>query len=142
MSVKPVQKIIFALIVVLLLLASFLAGRMYNKPMNVLAQEITDDENRATAGFNCNINEVAMYANRAHIRCANSVAVGSDTVWFFAIENTSANKTFINRVIAIGLTNMSMNRWVYVNYDTSSSNNPPGCLTGDCRKLVAILGWK
>jgi hypothetical protein len=142
MSKKTIQSVLYSLVVVILLLASFFAGYLHNKQTAVQAQDIPGDGDRYTAGFDCNITEVAILGNRAHIKCANSVVVGTDTVRYFAIENTSANETLINRVMAIGLTNMSMNRYVYVHYETLSSSNPPGCLTGDCRKLYSVLGHK
>ena len=141
MSKKTIQKVIYAVVVVLLLLGSFFAGQLLNKPMNVQAQEITGDETRAIV-FNCNIDNVAIYSNRAHIRCTNFITVGSNTVRYFAIANTNENEMFINRVMAIGLTNMSMNRYVEVWFDTLASNNPSGCQPGDCRKLYAVNGHK
>jgi len=66
--------------------------------------------------------------------------VGGVDIWFFAVANTSANKTFINRMMAIGLTQMSLDHNVVVHFDTLSANNPPGCLVTDCRKLVGIVG--
>jgi len=141
MSSKTIQKVVFALVVVLLLLASFFAGRMNNQPINVQAQEITEDEDRAIAGFSpCTVQQVAMFGNRAHIRCTE--AVGTTSIRFFAVADTPANKSLINRVLAIGLTQMSMGRAVYIEYDNNSANNPPGCLVSDCRKLVGIMGYK
>lgn len=131
MSTKIVQRVVFALVVVLLLLVSYFAGQMYRPPMNVQAQEVPGDENRDINSHTCYVTEVAMYDNRAHILCG---------VMFFAIADTPANKTLINRVLAIGLTNMSMNRQVRVVFDTLAENNPPGCLTTDCRKLIGIVG--
>mgnify|MGYP001360767452 CR=1 FL=1 len=142
MSTKMIHRVLFVCVVAILLLASFLAGRMYTQPMNVQAQEMPEDEDRYTYSMNCNIDQVAIFSNRAHIRCSNSVIVGSDTVYSFAIANTTANKTLINRMMAIGLTNMSMNRYVHVYFETLSSSNPSGCLTSDCRKLVGITGHK
>jgi hypothetical protein len=137
---KYAQRVLFVSTIVGLMLASFFVGRMLNKPMTVQAQEVTGDETRGSASFNCNVNQVAIYSDRAHIRCVSPVVVGSDTVYYFAIANTRENEMFINRVMAIGLTNMSMNRAVYIWYDTLSSNNPPGCQTNDCRLLLAASG--
>lgn len=140
MSTKIVQRVVFALVVVLLLLASYFAGQMYSPPMNVQAQEEPEDENRAISYHDCLVTQVAMYENRAHILCNTPKDVGGTDIWFFAVADTPANKTFINRVLAIGLTNMSMNRQVRVVFDTLASSNPPSCWTGDCRKLVGIVG--
>lgn len=137
---KTAQRVLFVLIVVFLMLASFIAGRMLHKPKTVQAQEEHGDETQASASLTCTVNQVAIYSNRAHIRCVSPVVIGSDTVYYFAIENTLENEMFINRVMAIGLTNMSMNRSVYIWYDTSSSSNPPGCQTNDCRLLLAASG--
>ena len=141
MSTKTVQKLVFALVVVLLLLASYFAGQMYSRPMNVQAQEVPESEDRATSSHVCSVTEVAMYDNRAHIRCSAPKDVDGTDVWFFAVADTPANKSFINRVIAIGLTNMSMNRQIRVWFDTLASNNPPSCLTTNCRKLTGIVGF-
>lgn len=141
MSTKMIHRVLFVCVVAILLLASFLAGRMYTQPMNVQAQEMPEDEDRAIVGFSpCTVQQVAMYGNRAHIRCVESV--GTTAIRFFAIANTTANKSLINRVLAIGLTQMSMNRAVQIEYDTNSANNPVGCLVSDCRKLVGIMGYK
>lgn len=142
MSTKIVQRVVFALVVVLLLLASYFAGQMYRPPMNVQAQEVPEDENRGTGTHLCSITQVAMHYNRAHILCFIPADVDGTNVIYFAVADTPANKTFINRVLAIGLTGMSMNKNVQVVFDTLASNNPPGCLTTDCRKLIGIVGLK
>ena len=142
MSKKTIQKVTYALIVVLLLLGSFFAGRLLNKPMHVQAQENPGDETRGVVSFNCDIDQVAIYSDRAHIKCANFIIVGSDTVRYFAIANDKENEMLINRVMAIGLTNLSMNRSVNVWFSSVSSNNPSGCQSADCRKLLALMAHK
>jgi hypothetical protein len=138
MATKSIHKVLFALIVFLLLLASFFAGRMQSKPTMVQAQEILEDENRYSTGFNCNINMVSIFDNRAHIRCSNPPTEDGDLIYYFAVETTSENEMLINRMVAISLTNLAMNRYVWVLYETSASDNPPGCNTGDCRKLYSV----
>jgi hypothetical protein len=140
MSKKLVQRVVFVLVLLALLVASFLAGRMDSRAINVQAQEEPVEEDRATSTHTCNVWQVAIFSNRAHILCKTSKLVGTDTVWFFAVENTSANKTLINRMMAIGLTQMSLDHNVVVYFDTLSANNPPGCLAADCRKLIGIVG--
>ena len=113
--------------------------------MNVQAQEMPEDENRAVSGHTCKIVEVAMYEDRAHVKCDTPKVLGGfpapvHNVYFFAIANTNENKMLINRVMAIGLTTMSMNRSAYLLLETASSENPSGCLTQDCRKLLGING--
>jgi hypothetical protein len=138
MSNEIIKKVVYVVAVVLLLFASFLAGRLFNRQSKVQAQDIIGDETRYMTSFNCDINQVAIFDNRAHIRCANP----ENGIAYFAVANTPENQSFINRVMAIGLTNMSMNRSVWVFYETLSSSNPPGCNTGDCRKLEALSGSK
>lgn len=135
------KKILFGVVVAVLLLGSFFAGRIQNKAIAVQAQDEPGDQARAEVSFDCNINQVAIYGNRAHIRCGNA-PTGDPTVHYFAIENNSENELMINRVMAIGLTNMSMDRWVRLWYDTSETNNPTGCQDVDCRKLIAVIGHK
>lgn len=142
MSNKTIQKVLYAVVVVLLLLGSFFAGRLLNKPMNVQAQEDPGDETRAVVSFNCEIEQVAIYSDRAHIKCDNSIVVGTDNVSYFAIANDKENEMLINRVMAIGLTNLSMNRYVNVWFSSVSSNNPSGCQSNDCRKLLALMAYK
>jgi hypothetical protein len=141
MSKKTTQRVLFALVLVVLLIASFFAGRMLNNHTLVHAQDIPGDENRATS-YNCDIEQVAIFNNRAHIKCTNYILVGSDAVYYFAVANTPENQMFLNRVMAIGLTNMSMNRSAYIFYDSNTAHNPAGCNTSDCRNLVAITGYK
>ena len=144
MLVKPNQKVVFALIVFLLLLASFFAGRLNNEPMHVQAQEMPEDENRAVSGHTCKIIDVAIYSNRAHVKCDVPFVLGlapkTTSVYYFAIANTNENKMLINRVMAIGLTTMSMNRSAYLVVETASAQNPPGCLASDCRQLLGLSG--
>lgn len=142
MLVKPVQRVVFAVIVILLLLASFIAGRMNNEPMNVLAQEVTEAETQTIGTYSCVIKQVAMYHNRAHVMCTTPLSIGIANIYFFAVEDTPANKALINRVLAIGLTQMSMDRSVTVQYESDYAENPPGCGISDCRKLVGIMGFK
>lgn len=137
MSKKFFRQVLYVLVIAVLLLGSFIAGRMLNKPKAVQAQEISDSENRST--FYCILDSVAAYENRMHVRCDTAAF---DNVRYFAIESTSANEMLINRVMAIGLTNMSMNRGVWVYYDVNSANNPPGCNIIDCRKLTGLSGIK
>jgi len=134
---KTTKKILFGVIVALLLLGSFFAGRMLNKAMSVQAQGEPENGDRDSA-HDCTIIEVALLNNRAHIRCSN----GAGAIYFFAVANTSANETLINRVMAIGLTNLSMDRKVYLYYDGNLANNPPGCLTTNCRKLTGVIGYR
>jgi len=113
---------------------------MDTRAIDVQAQEIPEDEDRATSTHICQVAQVAVFGSRAHILCKTSKVVGTDTVWFYAVANTSANKTLINRMMTIGLTQMSLDDNVVVYFDTLSANNPPGCLVTDCRKLVGIVG--
>jgi len=137
MSGKTIKKILFGLMVAFLLLGSFFAGRIFYRATNVQAQGDPPNDDRALT-HDCTIIEVALLDNRAHIRCSN----GYGAIYFFAVANTSANETLINRVMAIGLTNMSMDRKVYLYFDGSSANNPVGCLVSDCRKLTGVIGYK
>lgn len=134
---KTIKQVLLGLVVVLLLLGSFFAGRMLSRTMNVQAQgepEIGDRD----AAHDCSIIEVALLSNRAHIRCSN----GYGAIYFFAVANTSENEVLINRMMAIGLTNLSMDRKVYLYFDASFASNPEGCLTTNCRKLTGIIGYK
>ena len=80
MSGKTVRKVLFGVVVAVLLLASFFAGRMHQPAMNVQAQDEVDSEDRGTVWHDCAIIEVALFGNRAHIRCSNVKTVGSDSV--------------------------------------------------------------
>ena len=142
MSKKTIQKVIYALVVVLLLMGSFFAGRLLNKPIDVQAQEDPGGETRATQISDCDIDNVAIYSDKALIKCSTPIFVDPDTVYYFAIANTKENEMLINRVMAIGLTNMSMDRHVYVSFDTLPEHNPSGCHVNDCRKLLAVNGYK
>lgn len=138
MSNKFIKKSVFGLVIVILLATAFIAGRIQKDPVAVQAQEILEGEDRFSS-FGCYLDNVAAFENRIHIRCTTAAF---DDVKYFAIENTRENEELISRVMAISLTNMTMNWPVWVYYEASSSYNPPGCNTGDCRKLVGVSGVK
>ena len=111
MSNKIVKKFVFGLVIIILLATAFIAGHVQKTHVTVQAQEIPEGEDRYTSYY-CYLNNVAAFENRIHIRC--TVSIGS--ISYFAIENTRENEMLINRVMAISLTNMTMNWPVWVYY--------------------------
>lgn len=133
MSSKTIQKVVFALAVLLLIMASFFAGRTNSTPLNVQAQEeVHEAEGRQN--HTCSLEYVGIDSDLAIVQCS----VPIDNIYYFAVADTPANKALIDRMMAVGLTQMSMNRQVFITYDFNSANNPPGCFAVNCRLLQGI----
>jgi len=81
--------------------------------------------------FLCTVNNVAVFDNRIHIRC--NPADGS--IAYFAYATNSPNA---NRFLALANTAYALGDKLFVYYYTNSTQNPPGCQTGDCRGFYGL----
>ncbi|ATB43320.1 hypothetical protein CYFUS_008800 [Cystobacter fuscus] len=84
-------------------------------------------------GANCTPNQVAVFANRIHVRCTASTAGG---IYFFALS--TSDSAFANRTLSLFSTALAGGRPVYIDYNPSSTSGVSlGCLSSDCR----LINW-
>jgi hypothetical protein len=142
MGYRQLRSAIFVLVVVVLLAGSFLAGRRAADRRVIHAQgdgvpAAPADPNFST--FACtNVSNVAVFENRIHVKCASVNIVGGNNVYYYAYSTGGLDGYTANRMLAVGQTAFAMDKPVWLYYEASTSYNPPGCNTGDCRLLVGI----
>ena len=132
-----VRRAVFVLGVVGLLAGSFFAGRLLAGTEGAQAQAGVNPVSPASteASFACTINNVAAFDNRIHVRCTTSP---DGSIWYFAHPTGSFNGYTASRILAVAQTAYALGKPVWVYYVSSSSSNPSGCNTGDCRLLTGI----
>lgn len=137
MKRSVIRRAVFVLVVFALLAGSFVAGRLLAGSEGAQAQAEANFVSPAgpEANFPCNINNVAAFDNRIHLRCDTSPGSG---IWYFAYPTGSSNGYTANRMLAVAQTAYALGKPVWVYYDSYSSSNPPGCNPGDCRLLTGI----
>jgi hypothetical protein len=122
-----------------LIAGTFFAGRALARPKVARAQDITgSNAPQAPSGsFECtNIDNVAAFVGRVHLRCATGRIVGQDTVYYYAYATDSAHATTANELLAIGNTAFALGKGVFLYYNDDPALNPPGCNPSDCRGLT------
>ena len=128
-------------LIVVLLIVVFLAGQILARSGTTLAQE---DLNKSmpsfpnapdAISFKCTVDNVAAFENRIHLRCNNPY---NTTIYYFAYPTDSAHTATANQILAIANTAFALGKPVWVYFNSSSADNPPGCNTGDCRGLVGV----
>lgn len=131
----------YAALVIILLVMSFYAGQALANPTtsgraqsNIQASE-PNTPNEPNASFACpTITNIAAFDNRIHVRCSAE----NGGIWYYAYANDPAHSTVANQILAAANTAFALGSGVWVYYYPSSSYNPPGCNTGDCRGLTGI----
>jgi hypothetical protein len=101
----------------------------------------------------CDVVSVAAYTDRIHLQCLNTMTPG---VTYLAVETTSPLATHALVVAdmarlsdyspsaVLDSTSPGMETYAYywasvdVTYDENPDHNPGGCLSRDCRRLLAI----
>ena len=85
--------------------------------------------------FGCtSIDNVASFDNRIHVHCATS----NGSIEYYAYPTSGSNGYTANRMLAVGQTAFALGKGVVIFYQSSTSYNPPGCNTGDCRLLTGL----
>jgi hypothetical protein len=134
--------IVYCALIAGLVAGSFLAGKAIARPRIASAQDAAGSnapDAPNASNFHCtDINNVAAFDNRIHLRCATANPVGTDTVYYYAYANDAAHATTANEMLAIGNTAFALGKGVYLYYNADPALNPPGCNTGDCRGLVGV----
>ncbi len=142
MEQKRLRSVVFVFIVLALLAGSFIVGRSFADRRVSHAQ--SSDVPAAPAdpnfsSFACtNVSNVAVFENRIHVKCASVNIVGTNNVHYYAYPTGSFDGYTASRMLAVGQTAFAMDKPVWLYYEASTSHNPPGCNTGDCRLLVGI----
>jgi hypothetical protein len=131
----------YAALIIVLLVVSFYAGQALTNPTSSVKAQNNIQENapnipdEPNASFACpTITNIAAFDNRIHVRCS----VGNDGIYYYAYANDASNAIVANQILAVANTAFALGSGVWVYYYPSSSYNPPGCNTGDCRGLTGI----
>ena len=133
-----VRRAVFVLVVAGLLVGSFFAGRLLIGPEGVQAHAEVNPASPTSieSSFYCTaVSNVAAFDNRIHVRCTSSPG---DGIWYFAHPTGSFSGYTASRLLAVAQTAYALGRPVWVYYVSSTSSNPSGCNTGDCRLLTGI----
>jgi hypothetical protein len=122
-----------------LLGAALFAGTILSKPGFAIAQSEPNsgqpERPESTKIFTCTISELAVHTNRIHIRCNP----GDGGISFFAASTASAEIVRTNQFLTLGNTAYALGKTINIWYETDQAQNPPGCLTSDCRKIIALV---
>jgi hypothetical protein len=103
-------------------------------------------------GRDCFIVDIAAFVNRVHVRCV--VRTGAHTglytrgyesppqpdlgIVYFAV-GTASDPGLSDRVMRLATSAAQLNKPVHIFYRTDPAENPPGCLSADCRKLTGLV---
>lgn len=86
----------------------------------------------------CKPTQVAVFpGSRVHVKCDKPWTNPSTSAkaWYFAVALTDPAAPLVQ---AAGNAAIGSGKKVLVYFRTESLDNPPGCLTSDCRKLTGI----
>jgi hypothetical protein len=84
--------------------------------------------------FTCNINQVAVWENRIHVRCSPA----NGNIAYFAYATDPLHGAQANRYLALADTAYALGHRLVVGYWSDSMANPPSCNANDCRKITAL----
>lgn len=87
----------------------------------------------ATTKHACTVSSVAVFSSRVHVLCANA----SGKIRFFA---AATNDPAASMFIQIASQAKSVSQKITIEHSNKTAENPSGCQTDDCRKIVA-LSW-
>ena len=88
----------------------------------------------------CTISHISVLEDRIHVKCSTpepNLPAFFTVVYFYAASTANAGNA--NRMLALLNTAYTLGKIVHISYDSSSANNPSGCLATDCRKLTGVL---
>lgn len=131
-----------ALVVIGVLLGILLlAGSSLLVPGSAIAQEGPNSGQpqnpESTKIFACTISEIAIHRNtdRMHIRCNP----GDAGISFFAALSSGSDAVRANQFLVLANTAYALQKPINIWYETDPALNPPGCLTTDCRGIIALV---
>lgn len=98
----------------------------------------------------CRVAGIAAFQGRVHIRCSTggcppgTLCPAAETnpvdarIIYYATENTVSGSALAATALTVAGTALQTGRAMRLWYRSSASENPPGCLTHDCRRFVAV----
>jgi len=97
----------------------------------VASQVYSDD-------FSCEPTEVAVFPERIHLRCQDTLNDGSSTIRFWSVATTDADHA--NRFLSTATTAIVSGRSVILKYTPGDTSGTVfNCKSDDCRKIWGIL---
>jgi hypothetical protein len=103
----------------------------------VMAAAATSITPAMAAEFFCTPTEVAVHANRVHVRCSTAAQDGGASIGFWAISTSDAQ--IANRFVSTATTALVSGRSLRLYYDAGKTPGTSfGCLASDCRTPWAI----
>jgi hypothetical protein len=96
--------------------------------------QVGESQGNQTARTSCTPANIAVFSNRIHIKCSQALQDGTQ---FFAVATSDPSVDRILSVLNVAIVSPGLK--VVLDYATSPSDNPPGCLTSDCRKMLSIF---
>ena len=120
----------FLILAALLLVFQALPGRAQDPQPDFAAPQSAD-----AGPHPCTIANIAVFQTRIHVKCTTPALVDSSNIYFFAASGAVADAVTTNRFLTMLNTAYALGKPVYVYYYTSTSLNPTGCLTHDCRGI-------
>jgi hypothetical protein len=137
MVLRKLRSLVFVFTVLALLAGSYLVGRSFADRRVSHAQVAVSPVSPASleGAFACDVNNVAAFENRIHVRCSSSPGSG---IYYFAYPTNAGGGYTANRMLAVAQTAFALGKPLWVYYYESSEYNPPDCLTQDCRLLTGV----
>ena len=127
------KKLVVPVVIAAVLLA--LVVVLGASPTRTIAQDTPPEPNAELDGaYLCTIKEIAIFPDRMHVMCDTA-----NVIKYFALPTDAVHALQTNRFLTILNTAFAINQQVYVYFDDVTSHNPPGCQTGNCRLLVALI---
>lgn len=87
----------------------------------------------ATGTHSCSVGSVAVFQSRVHVYCTNAAGA----VRFFAAATKDPAASMFIQVAAQA---KAASQKISIEYSTKTADNPSGCQTNDCRKIL-VLSW-
>lgn len=134
-------RMIALVLIVVLFGIGLLAGISLWIPRSAIAQGEPNSGQpqnpESTKIFTCNISEIAIHRNgdRMHIRCNP----GDGTISYFAAPSSGSDAVRANQLLTLANTAYALQKPIIIWYETDPAFNPPGCLTSDCRGIIALV---
>lgn len=134
-------RLIALVLIGVLLGMALLAGTSLLIPTSAIAQDEPNSGQpqnpEATKIFTCTISEIAVHRNtdRIHIRCNPS----DGGIAFFAAPSSGSDAVRANQFLTLANTAYALGKTINIWYETDETLNPPGCLTTDCRGIIALV---
>ncbi len=93
----------------------------------------------------CTIDHIAVYDSRIHVRCTNPLLITRPaplpplSIYYFAANGDEAHMITTNRFLTLLNSGFALGKQVDIGWFTSTDQNPPGCLTNDCRGIDFLV---